>query len=739
MPIPRVRWGGDDATSYNWRTSVKNNTGDNPWCYENYAVSPGFDSFHERNLRAGTVTLGTVSLMDWIPTGAGKCSFSVAKYGAQQSTDPDNSDCGNGILKNNQPVINDPNDAYIPVDQTWNQQWVQHMLTTYGPANAGGVRLWSLDNEPEWWDSNHRDVYKYASNGIRGASYDDMVARDVKAALTVKQADPTALITGPVPSGWMGMLFSKQDMVSGWNKSPYQYWDNPTDQKAHGGIAWIPYYLQQMKAAEAQYGRRLLDAVDVHAYITPSGLSSSAGDATMEHLRMTSTRALWDPNYLVPGGGYEDATGAEVAPQLVPRMKQWVAANYPGTLTAITEYGWGAPDTITGAIAQADILGIFGREGLDVGTLWYTPTPTQPGAFAYRIFLNYDDAGGQFGETGIAATSSDPDSLSIFAAQRSDSALTILVLNKTTNPIAASVPLMNFVPAANAQVWQYSSATLSAVVRQPDASTAGNAIPTVFPAYSMTLLVVPRAASAFGVPQPAVTAVTNAASYAAHGISPGEIAVVWGSNLGPAALAGLQFDANGLVATSLASVRVLFNGVPAPLIYASSSQTSVIVPYEVSQFQSVNVIVENQGSASAPFPVLLTPVMPAIFTNDNSGTGQGAILNASAGLTRNGPANPAARGDQVAVYATGEGITNPPGLNGRVNGVPLAKPQLNCSGTIDGIAADSNYCGEAPGGPAGFLQVNLKVPNGVRTGVAVPVSITVGTVISQTGVTMWAK
>jgi uncharacterized protein (TIGR03437 family) len=288
-------------------------------------------------------------------------------------------------------------------------------------------------------------------------------------------------------------------------------------------------------------------------------------------------------------------------------------------------------------------------------------------------------------------------------------------------------------------VWQYSSANLFAIVRQPDASTAGNAIPTVFPAYSMTLLVVPRAASDFTVAQPEVTAVNNAASYAANGISPGEIAVVWGKNLGPVALAGLQLDANGLVATSLASVRVLFNGIPAPLIYASSGQTSVIVPYEVSQFKSVNVIVENQGSASASFPVAVTPLVPAIFTNDSSGIGQGAILNASAGLTRNGQANPAARGDQVAVYATGEGVTNPPGLDGRVNRIPLAQPQLNCSGTIDGIAADSNYCGEAPGGPAGFLQVNLKVPAGARTGVAVPVSITVGTVTSQTGVTMWVK
>src|SRR5580658_4664605 len=77
MHIPLVRWGGDDATTFNWQNSVKNNTGDNPWMYENYSVSPGFDAFHEANLRSGTVSLGTVSLMDWVPKSAGECSFSV--------------------------------------------------------------------------------------------------------------------------------------------------------------------------------------------------------------------------------------------------------------------------------------------------------------------------------------------------------------------------------------------------------------------------------------------------------------------------------------------------------------------------------------------------------------------------------------------------------------------------------------------------------------------------------------
>src|ERR1039457_975066 len=100
MRIPLIRWGGDDATSYNWQNSVKNNTGDNPWFYLNYSVSPDFDQFHAANLVAGTVSLGTVPLMDWVPKAAGECSFSVKKYGAQKKTSQGNSDCGNGVLTN---------------------------------------------------------------------------------------------------------------------------------------------------------------------------------------------------------------------------------------------------------------------------------------------------------------------------------------------------------------------------------------------------------------------------------------------------------------------------------------------------------------------------------------------------------------------------------------------------------------------------------------------------------------
>jgi uncharacterized protein (TIGR03437 family) len=739
MRIPLVRWGGDDATSFNWLNSVKNNTGDNPWLYENYTISPSFDSFHTRNLRTGSASLSTIPILDWLPKVPGACSFSVAKYGPQKATNPDNADCGNGVRTNGDMVTNDPNDAYIPVDPSYSQKWIQYEVATFGPGNAGGIRFWSLDNEPEWWDSIHWDVYKTASNGKLGASYDDMLARDIRNALAIKQSDPAALVTGPVPAGWPGMLFSKQDMYGGWGVSPYLYWDNPVDQKAYGGVEWIPYYLQQMQAAGTKNGFRLLDVLDVHGYITPSGLSSTAGDAAMETLRMTSTRALWDPNYTVPGGGYEDATGMELAPQLVPRLRQWVAESYPGTMTGISEYNWGAQDAITGAIAQADVLGIFGREGLDLAAIWpNTLTPADPAAFSFKIFLNYDGSGSQFGDTSISAASTNPDVLSIFGAQRADSSLTILVLNKTSGAITDTIALANFAPAGTAQVWQYSSANKSAIVREADISLSGNSMVATFPSTSMTLLVVPQSQGAMTVPQPAITAVANAASYDSSGVSPGEIVTIFGNGVGPATIANLQEDANGLVSTSTGNTRVYFNGLAAPMIYALSNQVSAVVPYEMAQYTTIDVVVEYSGNASVPFPVKVNAAIPGIFTGDSSGSGQGAILNAR-DSSQNGANNPAARGDYVTIYATGEGLTTPPVIDGRVSGVPLQTPALPCSATIGGQSAPIEYCGAAPGETSGLLQVNAQVPLSIVAGSSVPVTITIGGVQSRLGVTLAVK
>jgi len=148
-------------------------------------------------------------------------------------------------------------------------------------------------------------------------------------------------------------------------------------------------------------------------------------------------------------------------------------------------------------------------------------------------------------------------------------------------------------------------------------------------------------------------------------------------------------------------------------------------------------VVVYRGNASPPFPVAVAAAKAAIFTGDTSGHGQGAILNQDYSL--NTAANPAPRGQYVFIYGTGEGVTTPPGMDGRISGTPLPKVSLSCSATIGGQTASVGYCGEAPGATAGLVQVNALVPESVTPGGAVPVVITIGGVASQAHVTLAVK
>ena len=228
--------------------------------------------------------------------------------------------------------------------------------------------------------------------------------------------------------------------------------------------------------------------------------------------------------------------------------------------------------------------------------------------------------------------------------------------------------------------------------------------------------------------------IVNAANYVGGGVSPGEIVVIFGSGMGPTTLVGLQLDSNGNVAKTLAGVQVLFDSLAAPLVYVQANQVSAVVPYEVSGKTATQVQVVYQGQTSAAQTVPVVSAVPGIFTVDYSGKGPGAILNQDG--TLNSASNPAAPGSYVFVYGTGEGQTNPKGVDGTLDGSPAPQPVQKVTGTIGGISATVQYAGGSPGLVAGVLQVNLLVPQTVTPGNAVPVVINIGGATSQPGVTI---
>lgn len=231
-----------------------------------------------------------------------------------------------------------------------------------------------------------------------------------------------------------------------------------------------------------------------------------------------------------------------------------------------------------------------------------------------------------------------------------------------------------------------------------------------------------------------VSAVASAASYVGGTVAPGEIALVAGSNIGPAALTTLTLNpARDAVTTLLAGTRILFDGIPAPLIYVSDAQSSAIVPYGVAGRTSTEVVVEYNGSRSAGVIVPVVASKPALFTANASGRGAGAILNQD--LSLNSASRPARKGDIVVLYGTGEGQTNPVGVDGRLALLTFPRPVLPISVSIGGINADVAYAGAAPQQVAGLFQINVKVPENAPSG-APEVIVTVGTARSQTGVTV---
>jgi uncharacterized protein (TIGR03437 family) len=229
---------------------------------------------------------------------------------------------------------------------------------------------------------------------------------------------------------------------------------------------------------------------------------------------------------------------------------------------------------------------------------------------------------------------------------------------------------------------------------------------------------------------PVITGLVNAASYANGPVAPGEMVTIYGQNLGPQDLVTGGFDENGNLGAQLDGVEVAFNGVAAPLIYASSGAIAAIVPFEIAGSTRATVEVSYYGQPSAVQTYNVAPCAPGIFTADSSGSGEGAILNEDA--SPNTASNPARPGSVIAVYATGGGLANSTDATGGI--LQAANPlAASTTATIGGRPATIVYAGDAPGEVAGMVQFNIQVPPGVAG--TVPVVVTAGGVSSQPTVT----
>jgi uncharacterized protein (TIGR03437 family) len=229
--------------------------------------------------------------------------------------------------------------------------------------------------------------------------------------------------------------------------------------------------------------------------------------------------------------------------------------------------------------------------------------------------------------------------------------------------------------------------------------------------------------------------VVNGASFATGPVSAGEIVSLFGSAIGPPTPASLVLTNPRLVANSVEGVHVYFDGVPAPVLYASSQQVNIVIPYAIAGKLTTTLQLEYLGALSNPVPLQVAAATPGIFSLAGSGLGPGAILNAK-DESVNSAQNPASRGDWVSIFATGAGTTTPVSVDGLLASTPLPAPDAHVSVTIGGVSCQLNYAGAAPGLVSGLLQINAQVPASVTPGPALSVQISIGSVNSSSEITL---
>ncbi len=487
LRLPLNRWGGNQTSRYNWKLgNAFNAARDYEFRNGNYNhTSPAdrqpsgvADQFIAANNAAGAETLLTIPNIGWV---ARDDQSNTRSTGVPQTGGPPLSPGGDAIdgydPTNNQQITSVPSQARKngalsdPPDLTdptvAQDEWVYHLTRRFGPSGSGGVRYYAMDNEPDLWFAEHTD--------IRPAelSYEQMRDTFLDYATAVKHVDPTALVTGPVLSGWLGYFYSPLDRGS-------DNYHTKADHAAHNNQDFLPWWLSQIRAHDEQTGQRSLDVLDIHYY--PSGGEYPDNtDPKINAQRIRAVRSLWDPTYT-------DASWINAKIQLIPRMKGWIQQYYPGLKLGITEWNFGSDQHISGALAAAEALAIFGREGVDLACYWAYPTQTSPTYAAWKLFTNFDNQGSSFGTTSVQAVSSNYDLISCYGALDHQSGeLRVMVLNKS--PVADLTPTLHLanIQAGTAQVYQVSDEKPQ-LTRLADVPVSGSTLVLTFPALSITLL-----------------------------------------------------------------------------------------------------------------------------------------------------------------------------------------------------------------------------------------------------------
>lgn len=496
-----IRAGGNRWTAYNWETNASNAGTDwGPYSNDGYLSA------------SATPGAALTDRIDAARAGGNATLITLQMQGKVAADENGNVSAGQVATRFKDVAFAKGSAFTDPPDTTDGKVYMDECLAFlkarypdgFTSATAEPVFL-ELDNEPDLWNSTFNLIQPTAPT-ISG-----FLGRSASLASALKAVAPQAKLFGPVSYGFSG-YWNFQGATDGGSPSP-------------DGYDWfLDAYLARMKAESDAAGVRMLDALDLHWYpetYTSGGtrITDDQGDAPGAELisaRLQAPRALWDPSF-APAAADDDNSDPDrdsswiahdvlgEAVRLIPRMKDKIAHGFPGTALSLSEYEFGGGLHISGALAEADCLGIFGREGLFSATYWAPGRSTPGGGYTtdepyilagFRMFLDYDDAGSRFGSTGLTAATSDLTGTSVYASMDPGhpERVVIVAINKTASARTAAIRLTHTQALGTAQVWtltqQAAGTAIPKPVRQADIHLpVTNGFILAMPAYSVSTVV----------------------------------------------------------------------------------------------------------------------------------------------------------------------------------------------------------------------------------------------------------
>jgi len=459
-----LRSGGNRMTAYNWETNASNAGSDYMFQNDSYLSSSDTPGAAVRGLLddarvQGASALLTIPIVDYVAAdknGGGDVRSSGANY-LMTRFKQNRASAGGAPSTTTTPNVTD---AYVNQDEF--VSWVKMVGAASGPAV-----LFSLDNEPDLWAHTHAEVHPEA------VGYDELAMRNATYATMVKSVWPAAKVTGFVSYGWNGYV-TLQDAPD-----------------ASGKGEAIDYYLDKMKAAETAAGKRVVDYLDLHWYPEAQGggtrITAADTSAAVVDARVQAPRSLWDTAYRETSW----IDGVIKAPiRLLPRVRDKIAAHYPGTGIAITEWNYGGGGHVSGAVAVADVLGIFGREGVEIGAYWALNPDESFANAAFRAYRNFDGQGAAFGDTSLFASSSDVATATTYASldAANPARVVIVAINKSTASKTAGIKIAHPNAFSKLKVWTLTAASATLNAAADVTATATNAFRYPMPALSVSVL-----------------------------------------------------------------------------------------------------------------------------------------------------------------------------------------------------------------------------------------------------------